>query len=157
MGVAGSGKTTVGRRLAGSLGWSFVEADDFHPPANVAKMRAGIPLDDADRWPWLDDIRAWLDDIPGSAVVTCSALRRSYRAVLDRAEPRVRYVHLHGTTEQLGQRLSQRRGHFMPAMMLASQLATLEPLTADEDGVVIGIDQTVAAIVAEIRTRLQLG
>lgn len=140
MGVAGCGKTTVAHVLAGRLGWTFAEADDFHPAANVAKMSSGIPLTDDDRWPWLRDIRSWIDANPGSAVITCSALRRSYRDLLRGADARVRFVHLHGTVEELSRRLSSRIGHFMPPAMLESQLATLEPLQDDEDGVVIGID-----------------
>ena len=142
MGVAGSGKSTVARVLADELGWPFAEADDFHPVANVAKMSAGIPLTDEDRGPWLEDIRAWIDATPGSAVITCSALRKSYRDVLRRAHARVRVVYLAGTPEQLSARIGARTDHFMPASMLASQLATLEPPGPDEDAVSVGIDAT---------------
>lgn len=156
MGVAGSGKTTVALQLAARLGWTFAEADDFHPPANVAKMSSGIPLTDDDRWPWLADIAAWIQTTPGDAVITCSALRRSYRQLLGTAPARVRYVHLDGTVEQLSRRLSSRIGHFMPASMLESQLATLERLDPDEDGAVISIDATPNDIVDEIVTTMGL-
>ncbi len=156
MGVAGSGKTTVARLLAAQLGWTFAEADDFHPPANVAKMSAGTALTDEDRWPWLDDLRAWIDADPANAVITCSALRRSYRDVLRRAEARVRFVHLDGTVAQLSQRLSSRIGHFMPATLLSSQLGTLERLDPDEDGAVIDIDAPPAELGARIVSALAL-
>lgn len=146
MGVAGSGKSTVARVLADSLGWPYAEADDFHPAANVAKMSAGIPLTDDDRWPWLEQIRQWIDATPGNAVITCSALRRSYRDVLRRAQARVRVVYLAGTPEQLSERIGARTDHFMPASMLASQLATLEPPGPDEDAVQVGIDAAPAEI-----------
>lgn len=146
MGVAGCGKTTVSEALAERLGWPVADADDFHPASNVAKMRTGTPLTDDDRWPWLRTIRDWLHDADGSVVVTCSALRRAYRDVLRGAAaeggPRVRFVHLHGTRELLAQRMGARQGHFMPLTLLDSQLATLEPLAPDEDGVVVDIDAT---------------
>lgn len=157
MGVAGSGKTTVAHQLASRLGWAFAEADDFHPPENVAKMSSGVALTDDDRWPWLADIAAWIQSIPGNAVITCSALRRSYRAVLANTPARVRYVHLDGTVEQLSARLSSRIGHFMPASMLESQLATLERLDPTEDGAVISIDATPTQIVDQIVTTMNLG
>jgi gluconokinase len=156
MGVAGSGKSTVARVLADELGWAFAEADDFHPPANVAKMSAGIPLTDEDRRPWLEDIRAWIDATPANAVITCSALRKSYRNVLRRAHARVRVVYLAGSVEQLSARIGARTDHFMPASMLASQLATLEPPGSDEDAVEIGIDGTPAEIAARALSALGL-
>lgn len=156
MGVAGSGKTVVAHQLAARLDWSFAEADDFHPAGNVVKMSSGIPLTDDDRLPWLKDIRSWIDAHPHSAVVTCSALRRSYRDVLSRADARVRFIHLDGTVEQLSRRLSSRIGHFMPASMLDSQLETLERLEPDEDGVVIDIDATPAEIVDAALATLDL-
>jgi gluconokinase len=146
MGVAGSGKSTVARVLADALGWPYAEADDFHPDANVAKMSAGIPLTDEDRWPWLEHIRQWIDATPGNAVITCSALRRSYRDVLRQAHARVRVVYLAGTPQQLSARIGARTDHFMPASMLASQLAALEPPAPDEDAVEVGIDPTPAEI-----------
>lgn len=156
MGVAGSGKTTVAVQLADRLGWTFAEADDFHPPANVAKMASGIPLTDDDRWPWLADIAEWIETAPGDAVITCSALRRRYREVLGAGAARVRYVHLDGTVDQLTRRLSSRVGHFMPVSMLESQLATLERLDPDEDGAVINIDATPQDIVDDIVRTLGL-
>lgn len=141
MGVAGSGKTTVAALLAGRLGASFAEGDDFHSPANVAKMAAGHPLDDDDRWPWLHGIRDWfakeLDD-GRSAVVPCSALRRSYRDLL-RTAGDVRFVHLTGSYELLSERIQGRAGHFMKPEMLGSQLAALEPLQDDEPGFAVDV------------------
>lgn len=135
MGVAGSGKTSVGERLAARLGAAFVDADEVHPPENVAKMAAGTPLTDADRWPWLERLR---DVLAGHerVVVTCSALKRSYRDVL-RGAARVRFIHLDVARPVLEERLADRTGHFMAAGMLDSQLATLEPPTADERDVEI--------------------
>ena len=129
MGVSGSGKTTVAETLDQRLGWPFQEGDDLHPAANVAKMHAGTPLDDADRWPWLDAIATWIgarlaDD--GAGVVTCSALKRAYRDRLVAGRAGVRIVYLHANPELLHERLASRRGHFMPASLLDSQLATLE-------------------------------
>lgn len=143
MGVAGSGKTTLALELTRRLGWPYAEADDFHPPANVAKMAAGVPLTDEDRWPWLEAIRDWLTvqaRAGRSTVVTCSALRLAYRDVLREAEGRVRFVHLTADPALLSARLARRSGHFMPATLLASQLATLETLVPGEDGVVIVVD-----------------
>lgn len=137
MGVSGSGKSTLARLLAARLGWPFAEGDDFHPPSNVAKMAAGIPLTDEDRWPWLEAIRGWMADQARAGhctVVTCSALRRAYRDVLRKAPGRVLFAHLVGDEPLLRGRLSHRSGHFMPASLLPSQLATLEPLQPDEDG-----------------------
>lgn len=156
MGVAGSGKTTVARILAERLGWAFAEADDFHPPANVAKMSAGAPLTDQDRWPWLESLRRWIDDNPDNAVMTCSALRRSYRDVLRRADARVRFLHLHGTTDTLGERIASRTEHFMPTTLLDSQIATLEPLADDEDGVVVDVSAEPAQIADEALTALEM-
>ncbi len=129
-GVSGSGKTTVGALLAGRLGWRFADADDFHPAANVAKMRAGIPLTDADRWPWLNAIAAWMDERitrGESAVVTCSALKRSYRDVLLAGRPEARLVFLSLDRELLEQRLAARHGHFFPEELLGTQFVDLEP------------------------------
>jgi gluconokinase len=147
MGVAGTGKSTVGQILARRLGWSFAEADDFHSAANVAKMASGTPLTDEDRRPWLESIRTWIDANAGDSVVTCSALRRSYRDILRGAQANVRFLHLSGTQESIGARMAARTSHFMPTSLLASQLATLEPLEGDEDGVVINITGTPEEIV----------
>lgn len=138
MGVSGSGKSTLAGLLAGRLGWPLQEGDDLHPAENVAKMEAGIPLTDEDRWPWLRLIRDWIADriaAGESAIVTCSALRRSYREIL--ALPGVEFVHLAGTRHDLAERLGRRLGHFMPASLLDSQLETLEPLGSDEPGFVV--------------------
>ncbi|MDG9704916.1 gluconokinase [Streptomyces sp. DH37] len=143
MGVSGSGKTTVGTALAERLGVPYAEADDFHPPENVAKMASGVPLTDADRDPWLDAIAAWLKAQDGEGgVVTCSALKRAYRDRLRRAAPEVFFLHLDGSPELIGGRLAGREGHFMPPALLRSQFETLEPLDADEAGAAVPIDGT---------------
>jgi len=150
MGVSGSGKSTVGAALAQRLRVPFGDADDFHPPANIAKMSAGVPLDDDDRIPWLEAIGRWLaehDDRGG--VVSCSALKVAYRARLRAHAPRVAFVHLHGSREVIARRQAGRPGHFMPASLLDSQFDTLEPLRADEAGMVVDVDQSVDAIVEE--------
>jgi gluconokinase len=145
MGVTGSGKSTVGAALARRLGVPFADADDFHPPANVAKMSAGVPLDDEDRWPWLRSIGRWLADRDG--VVSCSALRRAYRDVLREQAPDVRFVHLAGDRETVRRRVAGRAGHFMPSSLVASQFAALEPLGEDEHGVVLPLDAPVDDLV----------
>ena len=135
MGVAGAGKTTVAAALAEKLGWTLAEADEFHTQANIDKMTNGVPLTDDDRWPWLRAIRDWMTEQARggrSTVLTCSALKRSYRRLLAEAEGRVVFAHLEGSPELLAERMSSRSGHFMPTGLLPSQLATLEPLTADE-------------------------
>ena len=137
MGVSGSGKTTVARALADRQGWRFAEGDDFHPPANVAKMAAGHPLDDSDRTPWLAALADWIgarERAGESSVLTCSALKRAYRDRLRAGHPSVLFLHVDVPVEVLRERLAQRRGHYMPASLLDSQLATLEPLAADEPG-----------------------
>ena len=154
MGVAGSGKSTVGRQLAVALEWPFADADDFHPPANVAKMAAGHPLDDADRAPWLAALRAHIAGVLArgeNAVVACSALKAAYRAILVVDPAAVRVVHLHGSRELLLSRIGQRQGHFMRAEMLDSQLATLEP---PADALTIDVTAPPAALVAQIRESL---
>jgi gluconokinase len=129
MGVSGSGKTTVGQRLARALGAEFAEGDSYHPPANVEKMRRGIPLDDADREPWLERLRAeiggWLE-AGRKVVLACSALKQRYRDVLKAGRPGVRFVYLCGSEDLIRDRLKRRRGHYMPASLLASQFAALE-------------------------------
>ncbi|QEV44291.1 gluconokinase [Streptomyces vinaceus] len=141
MGVAGTGKTTVGRLLADALGLPYVEGDAFHPAANVAKMSAGIPLDDADRWPWLDAIGARLRARPAGegAVLASSALKRAYRDRLRSAAPDAVFVHLAGDRALIERRMAERTGHFMPAALLDSQFAALEPLQRDEAGVVVDV------------------
>ncbi|MGY0235294.1 gluconokinase [Longispora urticae] len=153
MGVSGSGKTTVGAMLAGRLRWRYAEADDFHPAANVEKMAAGEPLTDADRWPWLEAIAAWMDERRAAgepAVVTCSALKRSYRDLLRAGRPDVRLVYLRGDRELIAGRLLARHGHFFPDKLLASQFADLEEPGADEDPLVVPIEGTPDEIVDRI-------
>jgi gluconokinase len=135
----------VGEALAARLGVRFADADDLHPAANVAKMAAGIPLIDEDRWPWLDLVGAEL--AAGDVVVACSALRRAYRDRLRVVAPELRIVFLHGTRELLAERMGHRPGHFMPTSLLDSQLATLEPPAADEHALSYDIAEPVAAIV----------
>ncbi|OFI38464.1 gluconate kinase [Arthrobacter sp. SW1] len=135
MGVAGAGKSTIAEALSSSLGWDMAEADRFHPSANITKMAGGVPLTDEDRWPWLRSIRDWMTSeaqAGKSTVLTCSALKRSYRELLAEAQGRVVFVHLDGTPELLAERMGGREGHFMPPSLLPSQLATLEPLSAEE-------------------------
>jgi gluconokinase len=143
MGVSGSGKTTVGRLLAQRLGVPYAEGDDFHPASNVAKMRAGHPLDDQDRRPWLDEIARWLTGHTDSGgVVTCSALKRRYRDRLASAAPHVFFLHLDGSPELIAARITARQGHFMPPDLLRTQFADLEPMGEDETGAAIPIDGT---------------
>ncbi|MFF3348668.1 gluconokinase [Streptomyces sp. NPDC002779] len=149
MGVAGTGKTTIGPLIAARLGVPYAEGDDFHPQANIAKMSAGTPLDDADRWPWLDAIGAWAHKRTGlGGVVSSSALKRSYRDRLRAAAPGVVFVHLAGSRELIEDRMRQRKGHFMPTALLDSQFATLQPLQADEAGVVVEVSGTPEEITA---------
>ncbi|MFF7355477.1 MULTISPECIES: gluconokinase [Streptomyces] len=141
MGVAGTGKTTIGPLLAARLGVPYAEGDDFHPQANIDKMSAGIPLDDSDRWPWLDAIGHWAHARAGlGGVVSSSALKRSYRDRLRAAAPGVVFVHLTGDRELIEGRMKQRQGHFMPTALLDSQFATLQPLEPDEAGVAVDVD-----------------
>ncbi|MFC7492821.1 MULTISPECIES: gluconokinase [unclassified Nocardioides] len=147
MGVSGSGKSTVGAALAQRLRVPFEDADDLHPSANIAKMRRGEALDDDDRYPWLELVGEWLAVHEDGAVMGCSALKRKYRDQIRGLAPNVRFLLLHGTPEVIAARQASRPGHFMPASLLASQFATLEPLAPDEDGVVIDVDQSVDAIV----------
>jgi gluconokinase len=159
MGVSGSGKSTVAGALAGRLGWPMAEADEFHPAANIAKMSAGTPLTDADRAPWLAAIRDWITDRAAageSTVVTCSALKHAYRDVLREAGARVRFLHLRGAAEVIGERMRYRSGHFMPPSLLRSQFDTLEPLRSDEDGVAVDVTRAPEVIVEEAVTRLGL-
>ncbi len=149
MGVAGSGKTTLALELRRRLGWPYAEADEFHPRANIDKMSAGTPLTDEDRRPWLAAIRDWLTEqarAGRSTIVTCSALRLAYRDVLRSAEGRVVFVHLTADAGLLAERMAHRSGHFMPPALLPSQLATLEPLVAGEDGIAIEVDVAPAEV-----------
>jgi gluconokinase len=156
MGVVGTGKSTVAGLLAERLNWEFQEGDALHPPANVAKMSAGIPLTDEDRWPWLDAIGAWIKEKtqrgePG--ILTCSALKRSYR---DRLRgPNVIFVFLNGPREVIAARMARRADHFMPPALLNSQLATLEPPAADENVLAVDLGTTPADEVAEVLHALE--
>ena len=155
MGVCGCGKTTVGRALAADLGWPFLDADDFHPEANVAKMRAGIALTDDNRWPWLDRLAAEMATINARgahAVLACSALRQAYRDRLARGGD-VRFVHLKGDRATLAPRIKARTGHYMPESLLDSQLGTLEE---PADALVVDVRLTIAEQVAAIRSQLVL-
>jgi gluconokinase len=155
MGVSGAGKSTIARRLADELGWDFAEGDELHPAANVAKMAAGEPLTDADREPWLAAVGGWIDaEISAGrhGVITCSALKRSYRDLLRR--PEVLFVYLAVPRTELERRLHNRRGHYMPVSLLASQLETLEPPAADESALTVVADGDPAGNVELIRARL---
>jgi gluconokinase len=144
MGVSGSGKSTVAEALGQRLGWRFEDGDSFHPARNVEKMRAGHPLTDEDRWPWLN------------AIIACSALKHTYRDVLLRGRDDVRFVFLRGTRELIAERLAQRKGHFMPAGLLTSQFDTLEPPEAGEHVITVSIDESVEAIVDGVVRQLRL-
>lgn len=150
MGVSGCGKSTVGRALATALAADFVDADDLHPPGNIARMARGEPLTDADRWPWLETCGTALAALP-RGVLACSALRRSYRDRLRAAVPDLRLVFLSAPPAMLADRLAHRPGHFMPPQLLQSQLATLEPPGDDEAPLVIDPGLPLARIVAEVR------
>jgi gluconokinase len=148
MGVSGSGKSTVGAALAQRLRVPFADADDFHPPANIAKMTSGQPLTDEDRYPWLEAIGEWLaQHCDSGGVMSCSALKRRYRDQLRRHCADVVFLHLSGSPEVIGRRQASRPGHFMPASLLASQFDTLEPLEPDERGIAIDVDQDIDSIV----------
>ena len=154
MGVCGCGKSTVGVALANTIGWTFLDADDFHPEANVAKMATGVPLTDADRWPWLDRMVSELQAIERQGrhvVLACSALRKIYRDRLDRAGE-IRWVYLKGDAATIEPRMASRSGHFMPATLLASQFATLEE---PSDAIVVDISQPTAAQAAQIAATLR--
>ncbi|MBT2503365.1 gluconokinase [Curtobacterium sp. ISL-83] len=157
MGVSGSGKSTVAAMVAERLGWDFAEGDAMHPQANVDKMHAGTALTDEDRWPWLDVVAAWIGEHLASGrpgVVTCSALKRSYRDVL--RAPGVVFVHVAGDGSLIEGRMLVRTGHFMPTSLLTSQLATLEPPQADEAAITIAADRTPEDESAEVIDRLGL-
>jgi gluconokinase len=159
MGVSGSGKSTIAEKLAERLGWVFEDGDSFHPASNVAKMRAGHPLTDEDRWPWLQAIADEIDRVCQAgerAVIACSALRHAYRDVLVHGRRDVRIVFLRGTQALIADRLARRKGHFMPAGLLDSQFKTLEPPEASERPVTVSIDASVETIVEDIVRQLQL-
>lgn len=154
MGPSGSGKSVVGAALAARLGVPFVDADDLHPAANVAKMAAGSPLDDADRMPWLDVVAGHLRDAATGAVVACSALARRYRDRIRAGAPDAVFVELEVSREELARRMDARE-HFMPASLLASQLEALEPLQPDEKGVAVVNDRPAAEVAAGALAKLQ--
>lgn len=159
MGVSGSGKSTIAEHLAARLGWRYVDGDLFHPPANVAKMSAGHPLTDQDRWPWLRAIAAEIDRLAAAgerAVVACSALKRAYRDILVHGRDDVRIVFLDGTKELIAKRLDARKGHFMPPGLLDSQFETLEPPQQSEHPLTVSIDASVDEIVDDIVHQLEL-
>jgi gluconokinase len=157
MGPSGCGKTTVMRQLARRLGWPTAEGDDFHPAANVAKMAAGHPLTDEDRWPWLDAVASWIGEQEAAgrpAIVTCSALRRSYRDRLRRGHPSAWFAELVVPEAELARRVRARHHGYMPASLLQSQLAALEPLGPDEPGAGFRADRAPAAVADEILGQL---
>jgi gluconokinase len=159
MGVSGSGKTTIGERLAARISWRYEDADTFHPPSNVAKMSAGQPLTDEDRWPWLKAIAAEIDRACTAGerlVIGCSALRRVYRDVLMHGRNDIRLIYLKGTQALIADRLGRRKDHFMPQGLLASQFTTLEPPTDDERAITVAIDGSVETIVDDILRQLAL-
>jgi gluconokinase len=147
MGVSGSGKSTVGAALARRLGLPFADADDFHPKANIAKMAAGKPLTDDDRYPWLEAVGQWLTDHQDGGVMSCSALKRRYRDRLRLHCPQIEFLHLTGSPELIARRQAARPGHFMPAGLEKSQFDTLEPLEPDEHGIALDVGQSVDSIV----------
>jgi gluconokinase len=162
MGVSGSGKTTVAAALARQEGWILLEGDSFHPPANIAKMQAGIPLTDADRWPWLRAIAAKADELLAagqSAAVACSALRRAYRDLLTGDRLGVVLVYLRGSKALIAERLKARTGHFMPPALLDSQFATLEEPGMDENPIVVDVggpaEATIAGAIRQLEERLR--
>jgi carbohydrate kinase (thermoresistant glucokinase family) len=160
MGVSGSGKTTIGRVLARRLGWLFLEGDALHPPENIAKMKAGHPLDDEDRAPWLAAVAAridqWRDD-GKCGVVACSALKRRYRDIIIGGRADVRLIYLEGSRALIGERLAQRHDHFMPASLLDSQFAALEPPDPEEDAITVSVDAPVDTMVAQLAAALATG
>jgi gluconokinase len=160
MGVSGSGKSTIADRLAERLSWTFEDGDRFHPASNVAKMSAGQPLTDEDRWPWLQAIADEIDRVCNAgqhAVIACSALKRAYRDILVHGRNDVRIIYLKGTQQLIASRLAQRKGHFMPRGLLDSQFKTLEPPGESETPVTVSIDASVEAIVDDIVRQLNLG
>lgn len=158
MGVSGSGKTTIARGVADRFGWELLEGDTFHPAANIEKMTKGIPLDDDDRRPWLEAIAAAVDEhlaAGKSIVVACSALKRSYRDILIGPRKDVALVYLKGTHALIGDRMGQRKGHFMPPSLLASQFTTLEEPAPDEKAITVLVEPPAEEVVAEVLKKLQ--
>ncbi|MFG2077139.1 gluconokinase [Nonomuraea maritima] len=159
MGVSGAGKTTVARGVSEVTGLRFAEADEFHSEENVERMRSGVPLRDADRWPWLRELATWMADRHAegvSTVLACSALKRSYRDVLRQGPPEVEFVHLHGPAELIRDRMTRRTNHYMSAGLLDSQRAILEPLGPDESGLELEVGPSPDELVAAVVDRLGL-
>lgn len=157
MGVAGSGKSTLLQRIRERWGWSSAEADEFHSASNVTRMASGLPLTDSDRWPWLRALAAWIGAREAAGehcVLTCSALRRAYRDVLREGHPSVRFVHLVAAPDTLHARVEGRAGHYMPASLLGTQLEILEPLEADEPGVVVSSERPPDRVIDDIEAWL---
>jgi carbohydrate kinase (thermoresistant glucokinase family) len=159
MGVSGSGKSTIGGELSRMLGWPFRDADSFHPPGNIEKMKSSIPLADEDRWPWLDAIGTWIDERlarrePG--IVSCSALKRAYRARIGAKRQGVRLIYLLGSQDMIAARLAARKGHFMPAELLASQFTALEEPGPEERALVVGIAMPPLYLARSIVDKLRL-
>ncbi|MEG9225725.1 gluconokinase [Aeromicrobium sp. Sec7.5] len=156
MGISGTGKSAVGRAVADRLGLPYADGDDYHPRSNIEKMSAGKPLTDEDRWPWLELVATWIAEHEGGGgVIACSALKRSYRDVLRRGAPDVVFLHLAGDHDLIQERM-EKRDHFMPATLLASQESTLEPLEDDEQGWELDITPSIEEIVDEFVTRAGL-
>lgn len=159
MGVSGCGKTTTAQRLSRRLGWTFRDGDTFHPPTNVEKMASGQPLTDDDRWPWLDAIGLWIDEqrlANANAIVTCSALKRTYRQRLLHGRPDVQLVYLKGSRSLIADRISRRRNHFMPAKLLDSQFSTLEEPLGHERPLVVNVAMPPNRVVERILTATRL-
>lgn len=155
MGVAGCGKSTVGAALAKALDTTYLDGDDLHPQSNIDKMAAGTPLEDADRWPWLDDVGAALTSHDGPILIGCSALKNIYRDRIRAAAGEVFFLHLHGPRDVIETRMSARAGHFMPTALLDSQFAALEMLGPEELGQVVSIDQDIDGIVRDTLAALR--
>lgn len=156
MGVAGSGKSTIGEALADALGCAYLDGDEYHPEANIKKMARGEPLNDEDRWPWLETFAKTLASRKGQIVGGCSSLKRAYRdRIRGSAGEPVCFIYLKGTRDLIGQRMEARTGHFMPTSLLDSQFATLEEPAPDENAISVGIDQTTSEIVGEILAKLR--
>ncbi|HEY5221964.1 MAG TPA: gluconokinase [Microbacteriaceae bacterium] len=159
MGVSGCGKTSVGTLLADRLGWAFEEGDSLHPAANIAKMASGHPLNDEDRWPWLEKVAEWCEQLLAdgtNGVITCSALKRSYRDLINRGSKGIEFVYLRGEMKLIAERLAARHGHFMPPRLLASQFADLEEPGDDEPSIRVHIGPGPEEIANTIIARLQL-